>query len=142
MAEPFRVQLDRAQSATQPRPVQTGRLAQGASFAQTMAQVAGGPVQGQDVRFSHHAQKRLETRDIQLSPENVSRLSGAIDKAEKRGGKSSLVLVDDLAFVVNVRERLVVTAMDANHRGEGVFTQIDSVVFADSASSGTVDHQG
>jgi flagellar operon protein len=149
MAEPFRAQLDRvngAQIPNQPRPAQNGRPVQGASFAQTMAQVAGGAspnsVQGQDVRFSNHAQKRLETRDIQLSPENVSRLSGAIDKAEKRGGKSSLVLVDDLAFVVNVRERLVVTAMDANQRGEGVFTQIDSVVFADPASNKTVDHKG
>jgi len=50
---------------------------------------------------------------------------------EKRGGKESLVLMDDLAFIVNVRQRLVVTALDARERGEGVFTQIDSVVLAD-----------
>ena len=137
MAEPFRVQLDRlkgAGSAAQPatgvaKPAQTGaKPADGASFAETLAKT-------QEVRFSNHAQKRMETRDIQLSEDNVNRLSDAIDKAEKRGGKNSLVMVDDMAFIVNVRERLVVTALDSEHRGEGVFTQIDSVVFADQTSN-------
>ena len=141
MADPFRVQLDRLNSATP--AAQTNRAAAqapaatGANFAETLART-------QDVRFSNHAQKRMETRDMQLSPDNVNRLSGAIDKAEKRGGKSSLVMVDDMAFIVNVRERLVVTALDAGHRGEGVFTQIDSVVFADPAAGtqSTVERKG
>jgi flagellar operon protein len=135
MAEPFRVQSDRL-NGTSPT-AQTSRAASGGNFAETLART-------QDVRFSNHAQKRMETRDMQLSQDNVSRLSGAIDKAEKRGGKSSLVMVDDMAFIVNVRERLVVTALDAEHRGEGVFTQIDSVVFADPAAGAqsTVDRKG
>jgi len=135
MAEPFRVQSDRF-NGTSPT-AQTSRAASGVNFAETLART-------QDVRFSNHAQKRMETRDMQLSQDNVSRLSGAIDKAEKRGGKSSLVMVDDMAFIVNVRERLVVTALDAEHRGEGVFTQIDSVVFADPAAGtqSTVDRKG
>ena len=142
MAEPFRAQLDRLNSATPAaqtsRPAAAAKPAQGANFAETLARTT------QDVRFSNHAQKRMETRDMQLSQDNVSRLSGAIDKAEKRGGKSSLVMVDDMAFIVNVRERLVVTALDAEHRGEGVFTQIDSVVFADPAAGtqSTVDRKG
>lgn len=97
--------------------------AAGPSFAETFSQVQG-------IQFSNHAQKRLQTRDIQLNDQDVNRLADAVDKVEKRGGKSSLVLVDDLAFIVNVRERLVVTAMDSKERGEGVFNQIDSVVFA------------
>jgi flagellar operon protein len=142
MADPLRIQLERANggSASVSRPAGNYSPANGASFADTLAQA-----QNQDVRFSNHAQKRLESRDIQLSEENVNRLSGAIDKAEKRGGKNSLVLVDDLAFIVNVRDRLVVTAMDAGHRGEGVFTQIDSVVFADPAEQAVrsrIDQQG
>ena len=130
MNESFRVQLEKANGAAAPsaRPVNTNTPVQGPSFAETMHSV-------QDVRFSNHAQKRLQSREINLSSENVNRLSEAIDKAEKRGGKSSLVMVDDLAFIVNIQERLVVTALDAGHRGEGVFTQIDSVVFADPAQS-------
>ena len=72
-----------------------------------------------------------ESRQINLTADSVNRLSEAVDRVEKRGGQSSLVLMDDLAFLVNVPKRLVVTAVDANSRGEGVFTQIDSVVLAE-----------
>jgi flagellar operon protein len=105
------------------------------SFAETLSQT-------QNVRFSNHAQKRLEARNINLTDDGISRLSNAVDKAEKRGGKESLVMVDDMAFIVNVRDRLVVTALDSKNRGEGVFTQIDSVVFADPSDnnkSSTID---
>ncbi len=98
------------------------------SFAETLAQT-------QNLRFSNHAQKRLESRNINLSDDGINRLANAVDKAEKRGGKESLVMVDDMAFIVNVRDRLVVTALDSKNRGEGVFTQIDSVVFADPSDN-------
>lgn len=140
MADPFRVQLDRANGVPAGSSQSTGnkKAVSGTSFAVTLAQAQG-------IRFSNHAQKRLESRDIQLSEDNVTRLSDAIDKAEKRGGKNSLVMVDDLAFIVNVRDRMVVTALDAGHRGEGVFTQIDSVVFADPAEQAArlkIDQKG
>ncbi len=89
--------------------------------------------EAQNVRFSNHAQKRLESRQIYLDDQNVNRLSEAIDKAEKRGGKSSLVMLDDLAFIVNVPSRTVLTALRASQSAEGVFTQIDSVVIAEPA---------
>lgn len=142
MADSYSVQLGRVSASTSSTQTaqaaaSAGKNASGASFADVLAQT-------QDVKFSNHAQKRLQTRDIQLSQDNVNRLSDAIDKADKRGGKSSLVMVDDMAFIVNVPQRLVVTALDAGHRGEGVFTQIDSVVFADpsSNSTSTVDRKG
>lgn len=98
------------------------------SFAETLSQT-------QNLRFSNHAQKRLEARNINLTDDGISRLSNAVDKAEKRGGKESLVMVDDMAFIVNVRDRMVVTALDSKTRGEGVFTQIDSVVFAEPSDN-------
>jgi flagellar operon protein len=127
MSDAFRVQLERAQGGAvsgQPRPARPTVVESTPAFAETLAQV-------QQVRFSNHAQKRLQSREIALSDEHVNRLAQAIEKAEQR--KSSLVMMDDLAFIVNVRERLVVTAVDPQHRGEGVFTQIDSVVIADPA---------
>lgn len=90
----------------------------------------------QKLKFSNHAQKRLATRNINLDDQSLNRLSEAIDKVGQRGGKESLVLMDDLAFIVNVRDRMVVTAIDSVNRGEGVFTQIDSVVLADKVSGG------
>ncbi len=107
------------------------------SFADELAKA-------QDLKFSNHAQKRLQTRDITLSDDSLARLATAVDKAEKRGGRESLVLMDDLAFIVNVKDRLVITAMDTNNNGEGVFTKIDSVVLADPSSSqkSTTDENG
>ncbi len=131
MTEPFSVQLGRVNGiGAQPVAQQSTAAAteqSTASFLETLESV-------QRVKFSNHAQSRMQSRDISLNSENVNRLSDAIDKAEKRGGKSSLVVVDDLAFIVNVQNRMVITALDKNQRGEGVFTQIDSVVFADPAS--------
>jgi flagellar operon protein len=130
MTDAFRVQLGRVTApAEQPvKPASAATPAPGTNFTDILQNVQG-------VKFSNHAQKRLQSREINLDSDNVNRLSNAIDKAEKRGGKSSLVMVDDLAFIVNVQDRLVVTALDASQRGEGVFTQIDSVVFADPAAS-------
>jgi flagellar operon protein len=108
---------------------QTGVQKQdGQSFADVLSNV-------ENLRFSNHAQKRLQNRNINLDQDGIARLAGAVDKAEKRGGKESLVMVDNLAFIVNVKERLVVTALDEQSRGEGVFTQIDSVVFADPSKN-------
>ncbi len=138
MTDPFRVQLGRVNgTGEQPaKPVSTNKPLQGPSFTETLENVQG-------VRFSNHALKRLQSREINLNSDNVNRLSDAIDKAEKRGGKSSLVMVDDLAFIVNVHDRTVVTALDTNQRGEGVFTQIDSVVFADPTSAkSSIDVKG
>ncbi len=145
MADPFHVQLGRvngvgAQPVTQASGTVTSNAsstvtsADGLSFLETLENV-------QRVRFSNHAQSRMQSRDINLNSENVNRLSDAIDKAEKRGGKSSLVMVDDLAFIVNVQSRTVVTALDKDQRGEGVFTQIDSVVFADPANDPALSGQ-
>ena len=80
------------------------------------------------VRFSAHAQRRIQSRQIGLGGEEAVRLEQAIDKAARKGARESLILMDDLAFVVNVKNRLVVTAMDAQSRKEDIFTNIDSVV--------------
>ncbi len=96
-----------------------------ASFAEVLAQ-------NQSITFSKHAQNRLESRDINLGDDGLARLEAAVTKAEKRGAQESLILMDDMAFIVNVKNRMVVTAMDASKRGEGVFTNIDSVVLADT----------
>ena len=86
--------------------------------------------QASNVTFSNHAQQRLATRNIALGADQKAQLSNAIDQAAQRGGKSSLVLMDNVAFIVNVPNRTVVTALDNQSRKEGVFTQIDSVVLA------------
>lgn len=82
------------------------------------------------LKFSSHAAKRLESRNIQLSDMELGRLKEAVDKAESKGAKDSLVMVDNTAFIVNIPNRTVVTAFAVEQGGDNVFTNIDSVVFA------------
>lgn len=82
------------------------------------------------LKFSRHAQQRLESRHIELNEKDLTQLERAVDRAAQKGGEDSLVLLRDMAFIVNVPNRTVVTAMDGDHLRENVFTNIDSAVFA------------
>ena len=82
----------------------------------------------QTVRFSKHAASRLADRQIELSRGQLDRLQEGTEKAQQKGIKESLVLVDQLAFIVNVPSSTVVTAMDRQDATENIFTNIDGAV--------------
>ena len=84
-----------------------------------------------DVRFSAHAATRMKSRNIELTPEMMSKLTKAVDGAADKGARDSLILLRNYAFIVNIPDRTVVTAMDGNGLKENVFTNIDSAVVAD-----------
>lgn len=81
-----------------------------------------------DIKFSAHAAKRLVSRNINFSNEDLENLKDAVELAEKKGARESLVLLDNLALVVSIKNRTVITAVDGEHRKENVFTNIDSAV--------------
>ena len=87
-------------------------------------------LRGHDLKFSKHAIDRLRMRDVPLGESEVERLDNAVAQAGEKGAKESLVLLDNLAFVVSVRNRTVITAMNAQSAKNGVFTSIDSAVIA------------
>lgn len=80
------------------------------------------------LKFSKHASARLDQRNINLSKDQSLRLEKGVSAAENKGVNESLVLVDDLAFIVNVPNRTVVTAMDQAETNSNVFTNIDGAV--------------
>jgi flagellar operon protein len=82
-----------------------------------------------EIKFSKHAQMRLQMRNMNLSEAQKERISKAVQKAGEKGVKESLVLVDDMAFVVDVRSKTVITAVNSNELKENVFTNIDGAVF-------------
>ncbi len=82
----------------------------------------------QQLKFSSHAQQRLQQRGIELMPDQLNRIASAVEQAAAKGAKDSLVLFRDIAMIVSVPNRTVVTAMDGNSMREHVFTQIDSAV--------------
>lgn len=83
------------------------------------------------VRFSGHARKRIDQRQLAFDESRLQRLERAVERAREKGSRDSLVLLDELALVVSVQHQTVVTAMDEASRKEHVFTNIDSVVIAD-----------
>ena len=81
------------------------------------------------VSFSKHANQRTEERNIEISQSDLNRLGTACDKAEEKGIKDALVMMNDSAFIVNAQNRVVITVMDKNELKDNVFTNIDGAVF-------------
>ena len=105
----------------------------GASFAellrarQGIASEAGG---SPAIKFSAHAQTRIESRKIEFSASHLDRLQTAVQSAAGKGAKDALVLMDNMAMVVSVPNRTVVTVVDRDNLKQNVFTNIDSAVIA------------
>lgn len=84
----------------------------------------------QEIVFSVHARRRLEERAIPLSQEVREKLEEGLRTLEAKGGRTSLIVIDGVAFVVNVPERTVITCVENENR---VFTHIDSALFMNTA---------
>jgi len=102
---------------------------------------AGGPVGAFDqflqqaqkssaVTFSAHAQSRMAARGINFDATQLQRLEQAVARVDAKGGRDSLVMLDNTALVVSVKNETVVTVVDRDQLKNNVFTQIDSAVIA------------
>ena len=80
------------------------------------------------VKFSNHAVERMMSRGISFKPEQMAKLNEAIGRAAAKGSKDSLILMDDAALIVSVKNKTVVTVMDKQALKENVFTNIDSTI--------------
>jgi flagellar operon protein len=78
------------------------------------------------LKFSAHAMQRLASRNITLTQDDVNRMNAMADKAAAKGAKQSLFMMNDVAMVVSIKNRTVITAVDADSMKENVFTNIDS----------------
>ena len=84
--------------------------------------------EGREVRFSKHASNRLSDRNIELSDSQLDRLQAGMQRANRKGIGETLVIMDQLAFIVNAKNNTVITAMDQAEADENVFTNIDGAV--------------
>jgi flagellar operon protein len=82
------------------------------------------------VQFSGHAIQRVRRRGIEVDAATLQRLQSGVDRAAGKGARESVVFVDSTAFVVSVKNRTVITAVDRDHMKDHVFTNIDSAVIA------------
>lgn len=113
----------------QTRQTKGAAPAEGFSFQEVLAQKSlQGTGRTGELKFSKHATVRLADRGIELSANQMERLSDGVRKAGQKGIKDSLVIVDELAFIVNVPNSTVVTAMDSTETNDNVFTNINGAV--------------
>ena len=118
---PEPIQVATPQPARQ-KPAQQGNPA--TSFAAVLDRKMPAP----GLKFSQHAQERLAARGISLNDSDLKKLEGAVNSVAQKGGRDSLIMMGDAAFVVSVSNRTVVTAVDRAGMQGNVFTKIDSAV--------------
>ena len=85
----------------------------------------------ESITFSRHAKARLESRGLELDSDQLERLGEGLEQLSKRGAKESLVLMDDMAMIVGVPKKTVITAMSRNEAMGNIFTNIDSTLVVD-----------
>ena len=85
-------------------------------------------MESSELKFSKHAANRLNDRNILLTDSQNVRLENGVKQASEKGITESLVLIDSLAFIVNIPNRTVVTALDQTETNSNIFTNIDGAV--------------
>jgi flagellar operon protein len=85
--------------------------------------------QAQNVEFSKHAQARVEERGIDITPDLMDQLRGSLIRAQEKGATNILAMDAERAFIINVPNAKVITAMTQSEMKENVFTNIDGAVF-------------
>lgn len=113
-------------------PVETGKTQtspQGSSFDAVLKQEME-RTQTRQVAFSKHALSRAEERGIEVTPTLLERLGDSVERAEAKGATNILALDQSLAaFIVNVPNNRVITALSQAEMKESIFTNIDGAVF-------------
>lgn len=104
------------QPAAPVSPAQQGRVGEFADILQDRLKLSG------------HAQTRLQSRNIELDQNAWDRVMSGVEKAAAKGAKESLVMVDDVALVVSIKNKTVITAVDKSTLKDNVFTNIDSAI--------------
>jgi len=132
--------LDRIQNLIPTKPTEIRKSGEGeVSFKDTLGEALKSseavapkmaPVKTEmpQLKFSNHAIERMQSRGISYSPQDLTRLGEAVQKAAAKGSKDTLVLMDQSALIVSVKNNTIVTVMDKNALKENVFTNIDSTI--------------
>lgn len=123
----FSIEQIKEQYLSNSKRSQSADIIEGQSFKQVFDRIAN-PQKEDSLKFSKHAASRLATRDITLDMSQMDRLKDGVSRAEEKGIKDSLMIMDRLAFIVNVPSQTVITAMDSTESKEQIFTNIDGAV--------------
>jgi len=118
-----------AQRIQRPTPATSPQAPQGdakVDFKEVLRQARSETTEG--VKLSAHAQHRIEQRQIPLTVQDIQQLNEAVSKAESKGARESLVLMQNKGFIVSIPNKTVITAVDRGQMQDNVFTNIDSTI--------------
>lgn len=109
------------------------KAVEGSEFGDILKTRLGGSeslkqVQNEGLKFSNHAIERMKMRSINLGVDGLKKLGEAVEKARDKNSRETLILMGESAFIVNVKNNTVITAMDREMMRENVFTNIDSTI--------------
>lgn len=104
------------------------KTSEGLTFQDILGQKTEQGAEAPFVKFSKHAVSRLQDRNIELTNSQLKRLQEGTQRAGEKGINESLVIVDQLAFIVNIPNKTVVTAMDQTEASQNIYTNIDGAV--------------
>ena len=79
------------------------------------------------LKFSAHAQKRMESRNITINSEEMKKIEESVVKLRNKGCQDSVILSKDRAYVVSIKNNTVVTVVDESSLKDSIFTNIDSM---------------
>jgi flagellar operon protein len=120
--------LDKITQVTGKNQSQGLQKTQQAKGSESFAQILENQKQTTEVKLSAHAQERLKQQNINISPQDLNRIKDATNMAEKKGSRESLMLLNDVALVVNISNRTIITAVDKARQKDKIFTNIDSTI--------------
>lgn len=94
-----------------------------ASFDEVLSQIGK-----KELKFSKHALDRIRSRNIELTQKDLNDISNAVDRAEAKGVKEALILMNDKVFIASVKSKTIITAASEDQLKDSVFTNIDGAV--------------
>lgn len=103
--------------------IQKVNQSQGPSFQDVLSNISSN-----ELKFSKHAIERLQSRNINLSTNDIEQISKAVDKANEKGVRDALILMGNKAFVASVKNKTIITAASEEQLKDNVFTKIDGAV--------------
>jgi flagellar operon protein len=97
-------------------------------FGNLLKEQIGGTKPGHGINLSVHAARRMQERNLNMDSSEYMKLKAAMDKLRNKGGQDSLVITDKAAYILDVGNNKIVTAIDKDSIAENVFTKIDSTL--------------
>lgn len=87
-----------------------------------------GQIGKKELKFSKHALDRIKSRNIELTQQDLTKISEAVDRAEAKGVKEALIMMNDKVFIASVKSKTIITASSEDQLKDSVFTNIDGAV--------------